>query len=168
MYLHLDVPKPDESKWSTDPWTLTTENKKIYGCGAGCGKGPMMAWFHVIEAFRKSDLEFPVNLRFVIESMHHDHSLGLANFIESRMQDLFCGIDCIVTCDSEWLGEKHPCIIYGSAGESISSTAFDIKSVYRVAQFHSTGLWRFKENLTLMQKVKPNSVNKRLEKGSFE
>lgn len=31
--------------------------------------GPVLGWLHAIEAFKKSDLELPVNLKFVIEGM---------------------------------------------------------------------------------------------------
>ncbi|KAJ8961057.1 hypothetical protein NQ314_005987 [Rhamnusium bicolor] len=117
VYLHLDVLKPDTSKWKTDPWTLHKEEANFYGCGVACGKGPLMSWFHVIEAFRKCQLELPVNLRFIIESMHHGHSLGLEDFIISKTQDFFGAVDYVVMCDSEWLGEKYPCVIYGTVDE---------------------------------------------------
>ncbi|XP_030764210.1 cytosolic non-specific dipeptidase-like [Sitophilus oryzae] len=116
VYLHLDVPEPDLSKWDTDPWTLTEIDKNYYGCGTSCGKGPLMMWFHVIQAIQGSNIEFPVNVKFIIEFMNHEDSLGLASFLPTRMQDFFSGVDNVVVCESEWLGEKRPCLIYGCVG----------------------------------------------------
>ena len=116
VYVHMDVKKPDESRWATDPWTLTENNHRFYGCGVAQGKGTLMQWFHVIEAFQESKTDFPVNLKFIIESMYHHNSAGLADFLPLRKHDFFVVMDNIIVCDSEWIGNKHPCIIYGTVG----------------------------------------------------
>lgn len=116
IYVNLDVKQPDESKWDTDPWTVTQVGNYIYGCGVAQGKTTLMHWFHVIEGFQKSHIDFPVNLKFIIESMYHHNSLGLAEFLSLRKHDFFVNIDNIIVCDSEWIGEKHPCVIYGTIG----------------------------------------------------
>ncbi|KAG5883556.1 hypothetical protein JTB14_008523 [Gonioctena quinquepunctata] len=115
-YLHMDVPDPADQNWATDPWTLTEKDNVYYGSGAACGKGPLMAWFHVVQAFKSSNLSLPVNLRFAIESMNHQNSLGFADFVATRNQDFFSMVDYVIECDSEWLGAKNPCIIYGTVG----------------------------------------------------
>ncbi|XP_023021265.2 cytosolic non-specific dipeptidase [Leptinotarsa decemlineata] len=115
-YLHLDVPDPSGQPWDTDPWTLTNIKNVFYGSGAACGKGPLMAWFHVIQAFKDSNMTLPVNLKVVIESMNHQNSQGFADFVATRSQDFFNTVDYVVECDSEWLGDKYPCIIYGTVG----------------------------------------------------
>lgn len=103
-------------EWRTDPWTLTDINNRFYGNGAACGKGPLMAWLHAIQAFKLSKTPLPVNLKFIIESMNHQNSEGLADFVATRSQDFFAGVSLVVECDSEWLGSKIPCIIYGTVG----------------------------------------------------
>ncbi|CAH1985983.1 unnamed protein product [Acanthoscelides obtectus] len=114
--LHVDVLNPCEKPWSTDPWQLHRVNNKNYGCGSGCGKGPLMCWFHVLQAFKFCKMELPVNLKFIIESMYHSDSQGLADFVATRSQDFFANVELVIEVGSEWLGEKHPCITYGTVG----------------------------------------------------
>lgn len=115
IYVHLDVKEPSKN-WRTDPWAVTQEGNYIYGCGVAQGKATLIAWFHVIEAFQQNKLDFPLNLKFIIESMYHHNSEGIADFLALRKHDFFVNIDHIIVCDSEWIGEKHPCIIYGTIG----------------------------------------------------
>ncbi|VEN51614.1 unnamed protein product, partial [Callosobruchus maculatus] len=114
--LHVDVLDPSTKGWSRDPWKLHRINNRNYGCGAGCGKGPLMCWFHVLQAFKFSKMELPVNLKFIIESMYHSNSQGLADFVATRSQDFFANVELVVEVGSEWLGEKMPCITYGTTG----------------------------------------------------
>ncbi|KAJ8969556.1 hypothetical protein NQ317_016588 [Molorchus minor] len=107
VYLHADVPKPDKSKWSTDPWTLSVEDNKFYGCGVACGKGPLISWLQVVEAFQKCNIEIPVNLKLVVEFMNHQHCTGLPDFITARMEDFLSRVDYVVVNESEWLGDKY-------------------------------------------------------------
>ncbi|KAJ8947213.1 hypothetical protein NQ318_001498 [Aromia moschata] len=122
VYLHADVPKPDASKWATDPWTLTTEDKRFYGAGVACGKGPLMSWLHIIEAFRNRNVDIPVNLKLVVEFMNHGQCTGLADFLAGRLEDFLGGIDNVLVSESEWLGEKYPCITHGTVGDKVFFT----------------------------------------------
>ncbi|XP_028138514.1 beta-Ala-His dipeptidase-like isoform X1 [Diabrotica virgifera virgifera] len=134
-YMHADVPDPKGKPWKTDPWTLTEIDQFFYGNGAGCGKGPLMCWLHVIQAFRFHKMPLPVNLRLVIEMMHHQNSLGFSSFVATRRQDFFNSVDYVIECDGEWLGPKCPCIIYGTVGvlhfemtiEAVPDSKTDIK-----------------------------------------
>lgn len=116
IYCHLDVPEPDLKEWKTDPWTVTEVNKKLYGNGVAYGKGPLIAWFHAIQSFHAKGVEVPVNLKFIVESMNNCGSVGLEEFLSKRKTDFLADIDFLAVCDSEWLGEKIPCICHGSVG----------------------------------------------------
>lgn len=74
-------------------------------------------WFHVIQAFQGSNMPLPVNLKFIIEFMNHENSLGLSGFLQTRLQDFFAGVYNVVVCASQWIGPKHPCLIYGCVGQ---------------------------------------------------
>lgn len=76
-----------------------------------------MMWFHVVQAFKESNKPLPVNLKFIIESMHHQNSLGFADFVATRSQDFFANVELVIENDSEWLGEKYPCLVYGTVGK---------------------------------------------------
>lgn len=117
VYGHLDSLLPDASKWNSDPWTLTEIEKKLYGCGVASGKGPILCWLHVLAAFVNLRVPLPVNIKLVIESMHCCRSEGLHDFLLSKKLDFLNDIDYVVVCDSEWLGDKYPCLVYGVVGK---------------------------------------------------
>lgn len=76
-----------------------------------------MMWFHVLAAFQSSKVPLPVNIKFIIESMHTQRSEGLDEFLLTKKLDYLFDIDYVVVCDSEWIGEKYPCIVYGGVGK---------------------------------------------------
>ncbi|XP_022900913.1 cytosolic non-specific dipeptidase-like isoform X2 [Onthophagus taurus] len=115
IYGYLDVPLPDESKWNTDPWVVTQIDKFLYGNGVASGKSALMCWFHAIEGILTTS-KLPINIKFIIESMHHCRSEGLDEFLMTKKLDFLCNIDYVVMCDSQWIGEKYPCITYGAVG----------------------------------------------------
>lgn len=117
IYAHLDVKLPNKEKWKTNPWTVTEIDRRLFGCGVAGGKETLISWFNLIEAFQKSKTDLPVNLKFIIESLHYHGSDGLEEFLFRRKQDFLFNVDYLVVCDSEWIGEKHPCLIYGSVGK---------------------------------------------------
>ncbi|KAI5091160.1 cytosolic non-specific dipeptidase [Silurus meridionalis] len=54
IYGHLDVqPAHIEDGWDSEPFTLVERDGKLYGRGSTDDKGPVLAWFNVIEAFQK-------------------------------------------------------------------------------------------------------------------
>ncbi|KAL3269953.1 hypothetical protein HHI36_009009 [Cryptolaemus montrouzieri] len=122
VYGYLDVKLPAMEEWKTDPWTLTQVDKRFHGAGTASGKGILLCWFHIIEAFKRTNTPLPVNIKFVIESMNHRSSQGLAEFLQTKKLDFFSNVNCIVSCEGEWIGEKYPCIIYGTVGHLV----FDI------------------------------------------
>ncbi|KAK4875841.1 hypothetical protein RN001_012263 [Aquatica leii] len=116
VYAHLDVKMTDKANWKTDPWSLTELDQRLYGCGVASGKGTLMSWFNLIIAFQNIKMSLPVNLKFIIQSLHYYNSEGFEDFIARKRQGFLSDITYIVICDSEWLGDKHPCLVYGSVG----------------------------------------------------
>lgn len=119
IYSHLDVSSPEDQNWDTDPWKLTEKDGKLYGKGVACGKGILLSWFHAIQAYRRRQIDLPVNIKFIIESMNESNSKGLEEFLKQQKPTFLADINDIVVGDSEWLGENHPCLIYGSTGNRI-------------------------------------------------
>ena len=81
-------------------------------------KGPVLGWLNVIDAHKKADIEFPVNLVMCFEGMEENGSEGLDEFIEAEKDKYFKGVDCVCISDNYWLGESKPCLTYGLRGIS--------------------------------------------------
>ena len=70
VYGHYDVqPALLSDGWETDPWTLVEKDGKLYGRGSTDDKAPVISWLHVIEAYQKLSMDFPVNLVMCFEGM---------------------------------------------------------------------------------------------------
>lgn len=66
IYGHLDVqPALKSDGWDTDPFELILKDEKLYGRGSTDDKGPAIAWLHVVEAYKNTKCEIPVNLKVV-------------------------------------------------------------------------------------------------------
>ncbi|KAB0794870.1 hypothetical protein PPYR_11709 [Photinus pyralis] len=116
VYAHLDVNLPDLEQWKTDPFDLTEVDLRLYGSGVASGKGTLMSWFNLIYAFQEANVDIPVNIKFIIESLHYYDSDGLEEFISKQRIHFLSNVDYYIVCDSEWLVEKTPCLVYGSVG----------------------------------------------------
>ena len=81
-------------------------------------QGPVLAWFNVVEAFKKCEVEIPVNLKFVFEAMEESGSKGLERLISSEKDKFLKNVDFVCISDSRWLGDRKPCLLYGMRGMS--------------------------------------------------
>lgn len=114
IYGHLDVqPAQVSDGWDTEPFVLTEKNGKLYGRGSTDDKGPVLSWLNVIEAYQKLNEPFPVNVKFVLESMEEYGSDGLEDLLKSLKTTFLSDVDFVVISDSYWLGKEKPCLQYG-------------------------------------------------------
>ncbi|CAF1618151.1 unnamed protein product [Adineta ricciae] len=117
IYGHLDVqPAQVSDGWDTEPFVLTEKSGKLYGRGSTDDKGPVISWLNVIEAYQKLNEPFPVNVKFVLESMEEYGSEGLEDLLKSLKNTFLSGVDYVVISDSYWLGKEKPCLQYGLRG----------------------------------------------------
>ena len=118
IYGHLDVqPAEISDGWATEPFELTIDDKgRMFGRGSSDDKGPVLAWFNVVEAFKKCEVEIPVNLKFIFEGMEESGSLGLEKLIQSEKDGFLKNVDLVCISDSRWLSRTKPCLIYGMRG----------------------------------------------------
>uniref|UniRef100_A0A5S6QXM0 M20_dimer domain-containing protein n=1 Tax=Trichuris muris TaxID=70415 RepID=A0A5S6QXM0_TRIMR len=117
VYGHLDVqPASKSDGWLTEPFDLIEKDDKLYGRGATDDKGPVVAWINIIEAFKKTDTELPVNLKFVFEAMEESGSEGLDELLYEKKDTWLANVDYVCICDNYWVGCKTPCITYGLRG----------------------------------------------------
>jgi nonspecific dipeptidase len=114
IYGHLDVqPAQVSDGWDTEPFVLTEKKGKLFGRGSTDDKGPVLSWLNVIEAYQKLNEPFPVNVKFVLESMEEYGSDGLEDLLKSLKNKFLSDIDYVVISDSYWLGKEKPCLQYG-------------------------------------------------------
>ncbi|KAE9531355.1 hypothetical protein AGLY_010561 [Aphis glycines] len=117
LYGHLDVQPADISDgWDSEPFILTERNNKLYGRGSTDDKGPVLGWFHAIEAFQNTGTDLPVNLKFVFEGMEESGSIGLDELLVKKKNTFFNDVDYVCISDSYWLGTEKPCLTYGLRG----------------------------------------------------
>ncbi|CAG0892091.1 unnamed protein product [Darwinula stevensoni] len=134
IYGHLDVqPADKDDGWDTEPFVLTEKNGKLYGRGATDDKGPILGWIHAIEAYKETNQELPVNLKFCFEGMEESGSEGLEELLKSRKDTFFKDVDYVCISDNYWLGTEKPCLTHGLRGVCY----FSIEIQCSAADLHS-------------------------------
>ena len=117
VYGHLDVqPAQMSDGWNTDPFTLTEKDGKLYARGSTDDKGPVLAWFHVIESYKAIGRELPVNIKFCLEGMEESGSEGFDEFVLKTNPEFFQDVDFSCISDNYYLGPRKPCVTYGLRG----------------------------------------------------
>ncbi|XP_062512918.1 cytosolic non-specific dipeptidase-like [Corticium candelabrum] len=117
IYGHLDVqPALKSDGWDTEPFELVEKDGKLYGRGSTDDKGPVLAWFNVIEAYQKLGKDIPINIKFCLEGMEESGSEGLDDLVVSEKDKFFKDVDYICISDNYWLGKNKPCVTYGLRG----------------------------------------------------
>lgn len=67
VYGHLDVqPALKSDGWDSEPFEMTERDGKLFGRGTTDDKGPVLGWIHVLEAFKATNHEIPVNVKVVV------------------------------------------------------------------------------------------------------
>jgi nonspecific dipeptidase len=117
IYGHLDVqPANKADGWNTEPFELTEIDGKLYGRGATDDKGPVLAWFNVIEAYQELQKTIPINIKFCFEGMEESGSVGLDDLVIAEKDKFFKDVDYFCISDNYWLGTQKPCVTYGLRG----------------------------------------------------
>jgi acetylornithine deacetylase/succinyl-diaminopimelate desuccinylase-like protein len=115
VYGHYDVQPPDPmDKWETPPFEPTVRNGDIYARGASDDKGQSYTHVKALEAYQKTDTEFPVNIKFIFEGEEEIGSPSLVPFIKEHSDLLAC--DMVLISDTAMFAEDTPSITYGLRG----------------------------------------------------
>ncbi len=115
VYGHYDVQPPDPLElWETKPFEPTVRDGNIYARGASDDKGQSFTHLKALEAYRKSDSEFPVNIKFIYEGEEEIGSPHLVPFIKGHKEMLEC--DMVLISDTAMFAEDTPSITYGLRG----------------------------------------------------
>ena len=115
VYGHYDVQPPDPmDKWDTPPFEPTVRDGDIYARGSSDDKGQSYTHLKALEAYQKTDTEFPVNIKFIFEGEEEIGSPSLVPFIEDHKELLGC--DMVLISDTAMFAEDTPSITYGLRG----------------------------------------------------
>jgi acetylornithine deacetylase/succinyl-diaminopimelate desuccinylase-like protein len=115
VYGHYDVQPPDpKDLWETPPFEPTVRDGNIYARGASDDKGQSYTHLKAMEAYQKTDTDFPVNIKFIFEGEEEIGSPNLVPFIEEHKELLSC--DMVLISDTAMFAEDTPSITYGLRG----------------------------------------------------
>ena len=115
VYGHYDVqPSEPDELWETPPFEPTVRNGRIYGRGTSDDKGQSYTHIKALEAYRKTDTELPVNVKFILEGEEEIGSPNLIPFVKENKEMLRC--DMVLISDTAMFAEDQPSITYGLRG----------------------------------------------------
>ena len=115
VYGHYDVQPPDPmDEWETQPFEPTVRDGDIYARGSSDDKGQSYTHLKALEAYQKTDTDFPVNIKFIFEGEEEIGSPSLVPFIEDHQELLSC--DMVLISDTAMFAEDTPSITYALRG----------------------------------------------------
>lgn len=115
FYGHYDVQPVDPiDEWTTDPFTPTIRDGRLYARGSSDDKGQVFMHLAVFEAFIKTDGAIPVNVKVCIEGEEEIGSEHLYATLQEKKEQFQA--DFVVISDSGMVGLNQPTILYGLKG----------------------------------------------------
>ncbi len=85
FYDHYDVqPAEPFDLWNSPPFELSRRNGRLYARGVADNKGDIVTRIWALKAFIESDVEIPVNIKFVIEGEEEIGSPHLHEFVSEN------------------------------------------------------------------------------------
>jgi acetylornithine deacetylase/succinyl-diaminopimelate desuccinylase-like protein len=120
VYGMYDVQPVDDQDWTTPPFAAEirpngVNGPSIFARGACNSKGPLMAFFHAIEACRNVS-RLPVNIKWTIEGEEEIGSIRLPEFYRNN-RDLLRADGAFEPFWSQWRQGCRPEISLGSKGD---------------------------------------------------
>ena len=115
FYGHYDVQPVDPIElWTSPPFEPEIRDGKIWARGATDDKGQLYTHLKSVEAFIKSGVDLPMNVKFIIEGEEEIGSPSLPKVIKANKNLLKC--DVVVISDTSMYDEKTPSITYSLRG----------------------------------------------------
>lgn len=115
IYGHYDVQPPDPlEEWETPPFEPVIRGGRVYARGASDDKGQSYTHLKAIEAYLRTGVDLPVNVKFLFEGEEEIGSPNLIPFIRDHREKLAC--DMVLISDTAMFAEDQPSITYGLKG----------------------------------------------------
>jgi acetylornithine deacetylase/succinyl-diaminopimelate desuccinylase-like protein len=94
FYGHYDVQPPEPlEEWKSHPFGAELKEGKIHARGASDSKNNVMALVKMVEAYRNTDSELPINVKFLFEGEEEIGSPHLPHFVEENRSKLKADAD---------------------------------------------------------------------------
>lgn len=78
---HADV-MPAGKGWSTDPFTLTAKDGKLYGRGTSDDKGPALAAYYGLKMLKDQGIDPKMKIRFIIGTDEESQWTGMTHYLD--------------------------------------------------------------------------------------
>lgn len=78
---HLDV-VPEGTGWDTDPYKLEIKDGYLYGRGVSDDKGPVLACFYIMKAFKEAGIKPKKNIRLIMGLDEEKGMTGMLKYVE--------------------------------------------------------------------------------------
>lgn len=135
LYTHHDVvPVGDPAAWTSDPWTLTERDGRLYGRGAADCKGNLVAVLTALRAVTSVVGEWPVEVVVVVEGSEEQSGRGMEKLVAAQ-PDL-AAADVIVMADTGNVTAGQPTLT-----TSLRGTASVRITVRTMAQSAHSGMY---------------------------
>jgi len=115
FYGHYDVqPTEPLEEWKSDPFAAEMKDGKIFARGASDSKNNVMALVKMVEAYKNTIGELPINLKFLFEGEEEVGSPHLPRFVEENKSKLKADAD---VCFDGGIDEtRRPEVVLGVKG----------------------------------------------------
>ncbi|MDR0595396.1 MAG: M20/M25/M40 family metallo-hydrolase [Puniceicoccales bacterium] len=132
MYGHYDV-QPEGDGWSSDPFTLTEKNGRLYGRGASDNKGGNGTMLAALYDIFTENEKFPLNITVILEGEEEIGSPSMATFLKEYRNELQA--DFTIVADTWSIDDENIVITTGLRGIvalelKLKSAEHDIHSGY--------------------------------------
>jgi len=109
FYGHYDVQPVDPvDLWKSPPFEPVIKDGWIIARGASDDKGQMYSHIKAIEAFVRTGIDLPVNIKMIFEGEEECGGESIASYVHKNSQKLGC--DMVVISDTHMYDEQTPAI----------------------------------------------------------
>ncbi|NWF68151.1 MAG: dipeptidase [Chloroflexi bacterium] len=131
IYCHYDVqPAALEDGWTSDPFTPTERDGKLYARGALDSKMHVIAHLKALEALLATG-QPPVNVKLLFEGEEESGSEHIFQFVAENHARLACDV-CVIS-DGSMYDPQQPLLVYGLRGV----TTYELRVFGPKADLHS-------------------------------